>query len=93
MELLTEKWKLGFGYEIYSSTLKGKDGDGVLICDLYKSWQDADTEELDTADLSQFASLIAAAPEMYRILKKIEQTKKASLTKIRTLLDAIERGC
>ena len=87
MDLLNEKW-IQDGGAVYSETLKNYEGDNVLICDLDEGYWD--TDEVDRFDIGAMANLIAHAPDMYRMLKSMATSKKATLKDINTHLEAIE---
>ncbi len=59
------------------------------ICDLDDGcWEN---EHLDMDDICAFADLIAAAPDMYRMLQSIVDNKKASIKDIKALLYSIRK--
>ena len=65
----------------------GENNDG--ICDLdHGCWEN---EHLDIDDICAFADLIAAAPDMYRMLHSIVDSKKASIKDIKALLNSIRK--
>lgn len=89
IDLLKEKW-VQDGCAVYSETIKNVEGYSVQICDMDEGYWD--TDEIDGNDMGAFASLIAHAPDMYRMLHSIATAKTASIKEIRALLAAIKQG-
>ena len=93
VNLLNEVWERDGVVAVFrrrSENHEYEDGEKFdNICDLDDGcWEN---EHLDMNDICAFADLIAAAPDMYRMLQSIVDNKKASIKDIKALLYSIRK--
>ena len=93
VNLLNEVWERDGVAAVFhrrSEDHEYEDGEKFdTICDLDDGcWEN---EHLDMDDICAFADLIAAAPDMYRMLQSIVDNKKASIKDIKALLYSIRK--
>ena len=87
VDLLQEEWEVDGVAAVFSKTTKDDEGYSLRICDLDNGCWEAD---VDMDDICAFSRLIAAAPAMYRLFKKMEYSGEGRVKEINALLKTID---
>ena len=88
IDLLKEVWVMDGIAAVFSKTTKTDGKYYTEICNLeHGYWGNAN---VTTDDIYALAHFLTHAPDMYRLLKSIVETKKCSLKAINSLLSNIE---